>query len=130
MGLSKEEFANRVTAAASLHGLGMRELRTHLEKFGANKTLAEALISDETKRKPKQLRDLAEALEVPIAWFEAEDWRDLINAEGAAGASPQVEDLMAQRSVLLSTFEQVRVELEDLRKPPQPGESPGKVNGR
>jgi hypothetical protein len=120
MGLSKKEFRNRVLAAAALHGLGLRTLRDHLEEFGADRTLAESLINDPAKRKPKQLRDLTEALEVPAAWFEAPDWRSLIS-EGAAAAEAkgdEIGELKAQRSVLLSTIAQVRSELEDLRKRP------------
>jgi len=44
MPLTNDEFRNRVKAAAALHGKGMREARDHLEEFGADRTLAEAII--------------------------------------------------------------------------------------
>jgi len=79
MPLSSKEFRNRVLAGAALHGLGMRSLRTALEEFGADRTLAEAMIRDETARKLRRnLRDLSETLEVPEAWFTEQDWRPLI----------------------------------------------------
>jgi hypothetical protein len=78
MPLSKDEFKNRVQAAAALHGLGMRALRDFLAEKEADKTLAETLIKDPAARTKKPMRELSEALEVPPAWFEADDWRSLI----------------------------------------------------
>lgn len=89
MALSSDEFRARCLAAAALHGTGMRGLRDILDRFGADKTLAESLIKDEAARRPKQIRDLAEALEVPRAWFTEPDWRDLIPGSGAAAREPQ-----------------------------------------
>ncbi len=41
MALSAKELRRRIVAAAALHGLGMRDLRTALVDYGANATLAE-----------------------------------------------------------------------------------------
>ncbi len=78
MSLSNEEFRNRVRAAAALHGEGMREARDHLEAFGADRTLAEAIISGKKPQNKRNIRDLAEAFEVPRAWFTEPDWRGLL----------------------------------------------------
>lgn len=78
MALTSEEFRNRVKAAAALHGEGMREARDHLEEFGADRTLAEAIISGKKPQNKRNIRDLAEAFEVPRAWFTEPDWRGLL----------------------------------------------------
>ena len=79
MPLSRKEFRRRVVAGAALHGLGMRALRDHLEEFGADRTLAEEMIRNETARgRRKNIRDLAEALYLPQAWFTNPEWWTLI----------------------------------------------------
>ena len=70
-----------MVAAAALHGLGMRELREFLADHEANLTLAETLIKNPEARTKKSMRELSEALEVPRLWFEAEDWRPLLQGD-------------------------------------------------
>ena len=82
MALTTDEFRNRVKAAAALHGRGMREARDQLEEFGADRTLAEAIISGKKPQNKRNIRDLAEAFEVPRAWFTEPDWRSLIPRTG------------------------------------------------
>lgn len=82
MGLTSKEFKRRVVAAGALHGAGMREIRDLLADYGTEKTLAEKVISGEKPQNKRNIRDLAEALEVPRAWFTEPDWRDLIPGSG------------------------------------------------
>lgn len=93
MALTSEEFGWRVKAAAALHGMGMRKLRDALDEFGADRTLAEAMIRGDVQRNVRNIRDLAETLGVPEEWFTVEDWRVLI---APAAATPREVDLAAQ----------------------------------
>lgn len=63
----------------------MRRIREALEDYGADKTLAETMISGERPQNPKNIRDLAEALGMPQAWFTEEDWRPLVRDAPASG---------------------------------------------
>lgn len=94
MALTSEEFRNRVKAAAALHGRGMREARDLLDGFGTERTLAEAVISGKKDQNKRNIRDLAEALEVPREWFTEPDWRDLI-----PGAGPPEDEARTVREV-------------------------------
>jgi hypothetical protein len=78
MALTNDEFRNRVLAAGALHGRGMREIRDLLAEFGTEKTLAEAVIRGDKPQNKRNIRDLAEALEVPREWFTEPDWRVLL----------------------------------------------------
>jgi hypothetical protein len=73
--------------------------------------------------RPMEVDQLAIALGVPAAWFTAEDWRSLISAGAAADASPEVAQLRAERSELLTTISRVRTELEGLRRQQPPAEN-------
>lgn len=78
MALANDEFRNRVLAAGALHGKGMREIRDLLGEFGTERTLAEAIIRGDKDQNKRNIRDLAEALEVPREWFTEPDWRVLL----------------------------------------------------
>lgn len=78
MALTSEEFRNRVLAAGALHGEGMRGIRDLLGAFGTERTLAEAVIRGDKDQNKRNIRDLAEALEVPREWFTEPDWRLLL----------------------------------------------------
>jgi hypothetical protein len=87
--LSKEEFRNRAKAGAALNGLGLRELRDALEEFGADRTLYQTMYADEKARGlPRNIRDLAETLHLPRAWFTEPTWTTLVPGSGDAARAP------------------------------------------
>lgn len=114
MGQFKNRLDERITAAAALHGWGKRDLRAQLAKAEVEMLLAEDIIKGKKPLKGRNLRDLCDVLEVPPAWFEAEDWRPLLSEP--AEADSRLKSLVAQRTELLATVAQVRKELEALRK--------------
>lgn len=121
MPLTDEEFRNRVKAAAALHGLGIKaDLRTYLDARELDKGLATKLIEKPEERRPKPLKDLSDALEVPIAWFEKEDWRSMIYAEG----SPTLKELVDERDLARLALGELRDELGTLRRDQPPDEEP------
>lgn len=86
MSLEGDELRRRIVAAGGLHGLGMRQIRDQLELFGADKTLAEGMISGRVPQNPRNIRDLAEALGMPQAWFTEPDWRTLVRSAPETGS--------------------------------------------
>lgn len=103
MALPGDELRRRVLAAGALHGLGMRQIRDQLELFGTKRNTAEAMISGKVEQRPKQIRDLAEALGMPEAWFTAEDWRTLIRDAPETG-SDLAEGARARATEVLSKY--------------------------
>lgn len=85
MALPLDELDRRITAAAALQGLGKRQLRDALEDYGANRTLAEAMIRGDQPQNARNIRDLAEALGMPQLWFTAESWQRAVREAPASG---------------------------------------------
>lgn len=85
MALTPEELDRRVKAAAALYGLKKGEVRKVLHDYGTDATLAEALASGRKAIQDRAIRDLAEALGMPRAWFTEPDWRKLIRDAPATG---------------------------------------------
>lgn len=92
MALPQEELRRRIVAAAALHGWGLRQLREELGRIGAQKLLADRMISGAIPQSRANITVLADLLEVPREWFEAEDWRTLIRAPRAPSRE-ELEDV-------------------------------------
>lgn len=122
--LSKDEWKRRVDAALSLRGEELGDLRHVVKEKGLPLNAAARAGHDSDAYEPNHALALvlAEITELPVAWFEVEDWRSLISEEAVAAGDPGDEagKLKAERSLLLSMIAQVRSELEDLRKHPRP----------
>jgi hypothetical protein len=116
MALEHGELRRRLAAARELIGLDQNAMGARLKKSGLGKTDAKRLERDTLEFSDSHLDAYVRITGLPAAWFTAEDWRPLISASAAADADPEVERLVAQRSVLKSTLAQVSEELEDLRK--------------
>lgn len=107
-GMAMPKFKNhldeRITAAAALHGWGKRDLRAQLAKAEIEMLLAEDIIKGKKPLKGRNLRDLCYVLEVPPAWFTAEDWRPLIKpaAESESELAQKVDWIL---HLLLETEE-------------------------
>jgi hypothetical protein len=101
MALTSKEFRRRVLAAGALHGAGMREIRDLLQDFGTERTLAEAVISGKKPQNKRNIRDLAEAFEVPREWFTEPDWRDLIPGSGEESRDQSLGRLDADEDEIL-----------------------------
>jgi len=91
MALPQEELRRRIVAAAALHGWGLRQLREELGRIGAQKLLADRMISGAIPQSRANITVLADLLEVPREWFEVEDWRTLIRAR--APSREELEDV-------------------------------------
>lgn len=137
MALPPTELSKRIKAAAALHGWSMRQVRDELQTYGADRLLAERIASGKLPARQAALDTLASFFGLPVAWFEAEDWRPLISSgeaarPGLAEIQAGQNDLLAGLMGLGEAVESLRAELADAQsKPPQQGESrerPG--NGR
>jgi hypothetical protein len=124
MTLSKAEWKRRVDAALVLRGEELGDLKQPVHEKGLPVNAAARAGHDSDSYMPSHALALvvAEITELPVAWFEVEDWRPLISEEAGAAmeSDEEIGKLKAERSVLLSTIAQVRSELEDLRKHPPP----------
>lgn len=110
MALPPQELRRRVRAAGALLGLGQRQIRRALADFGADATLADRMISGAVPQSQRNIRDLAEALGMPQAWFTEEDWRPLVPSAPAAG-SELAERAIARAARVLSDGENEDPEL-------------------
>jgi hypothetical protein len=126
MALSKTEWKRRVDAALVLRGEELGDLKQPVHEKGLPVNAAARAGHDSDSYLPSHALALvvAEITELPVAWFEDEDWRQLISEARAAGPDQEIEALTQQRSVLISTVLQVRTELERLQKLLPPGEQP------
>lgn len=90
------ELGRRIVAAAALNGWERKELPEHFGAYGKGvKHTASRLARDpEAKPDKLQLRLLSDVLGVPIEWFTAPDWRDLI-----PGARPPGDEARTVREV-------------------------------
>lgn len=104
MALSGDELRRRIVSAAALHGWGLRELRDQLEAYGANKHMAEGMIAGKVPQNRANMDALGAVLDVPVDWFEAEDWRPLLRTSAQAEAESPVTqlDLAAMKAELLA----------------------------
>src|SRR4051794_27613173 len=106
MPLSKAEYKKRLSAALALNGRTLDEIDAVLAtpEWGMGEEAASrAGRPKDEKRNPSRSlsKALGQILQVGEEWFEAEDWRPLI--EGSeAGERRVVEELTTQRSVLTS----------------------------
>lgn len=123
MTLSGEPLRRRIVAAAALHGMGMRELRDALEGYGANRTLAEAMIRGDQAVGGRNLRDLSEVLEVPPAWFTEPDLHKVVPAYAPTELPEVVADLDQRLNEVLrnqqrggDTFADVQVALQEMQQ--------------
>jgi hypothetical protein len=121
MALEQEELRRRLAAARELVGLDQAKMGAELKRRGLGKTDAKRLERGTLPFSESHLIAYARITELPEAWFTTKDWRSLISATAAADASPEVAELTAQRSALLTTIARVRTELEDLRSLQPPG---------
>lgn len=124
MAIEQEELRRRLAAARELIGLDQDEMGVELKRKGLGKTDAKRLERGAIDFSESHLVAYSRITGLPEAWFTADDWRSLISAEAAAAASPEVEQMLIERSVLRSTVLQVRTELERLQRLLPPGEPP------
>lgn len=130
MALSKAEWRRRVAAACALHGIDLADLN---DMEGLPKHAARRAGHDSDDYRPNHALALAlaERLELPVDWFEAEDWRPLVRpAAQAAAESPATRrDLAALKAELLEGLARDSAAQDVLRKQPAPGDSGEGVTG-
>lgn len=103
MALAKAEWRRRVGAACALHGLDLSDLADAFEGLPRDAARRAGHPSDDYSPNHALALALAERLELPVDWFEAEDWRPLVRSRlQAAGESPATRlDLAALKAELL-----------------------------
>lgn len=134
MTLSKAEWRKRVKAAAALHGWELSDLNEPVARMAGKGTPIDAARragheSDDSYGPNHALAlILAELLEVPVAWFEEEDWRPLLreSPEVAAAESPvTMETFLQAKTEVLQAVEEARIDLGGQRRKQPPDESTG-----
>lgn len=90
MALSKSEWRRRVAAACELHGIDLKDLEALDDGLPKGAARRAGHPSDTYAPNHALAMILAERLELPLAWFEDEDWRPLIGDEPAIPAETKL----------------------------------------
>jgi hypothetical protein len=113
MALSKEAWKQRVDAACALHGMDLSDL-PDFDGLPQRAAARAGHASDNYQPNHSLALRLAEELELPVEWFEAEDWRPLVSAKAEAGLAGELQSVKTE---LLAGLSEVRRGLEALNKP-------------
>jgi hypothetical protein len=120
MGLSKDEWKRRLEAALALRDKELSDLKyaVHEQGLPVNAAARAGHASDTLQPSHALAVVVAELLDMPVAWFEDEEWRTLVTeppAEGEEALVALVRRLAERQSVLLSRLESVQREQERQR---------------
>jgi triphosphoribosyl-dephospho-CoA synthetase len=122
MALEHEELRRRLAAARELVGLDQTEMGERLKASGLGVTDAKRLERNTLSFSDSHLDAYVRITGLPRAWFEAEDWRRLIYAEG----SPTLRQLKEERDLAQLALVDLRDELQGLRRSQHPAAQPAK----